>query len=62
MYPRRPISLLLIFITVPHARLRKLGQVELSKRHTHVRQIVLPRLHLQRPTSVSGSGVSLLYL
>lgn len=40
--PRRPISLLFIFITVAHARLRKLGQVELSKRNTHVRQTVLP--------------------
>ena len=48
MYPRRPISLLFIFFTVPHAGLRKLGQVELSKRNTHVRQFVLPPIEFEK--------------
>lgn len=63
IYPHRLISLLFIyFFTVPHARLRKLSQVEPSSQHIPIRQTLLPPTEFEKTTSVSGNSVSLLYL
>ena len=50
------------FFTVPHARLRKLSQVEPSSQHIPIRQTLLPPTEFEKTTSVSGNSVSLLYL
>lgn len=48
---------LLIFFTVPHARLRKLGQVEPSSQHTPIRQTLLPPTEFEKSTSVSRNSL-----
>ena len=58
IYPHRLISLLFInFFTVPHARFRKLGQVEPSSQHTPIRQTLLPPTEFEKSTSVSRNSL-----